>query len=294
MKGLDPHGRFLWGLCYRMTGVAADADELVQETYARELERKPSLKGPIEPWLTQVALNLARDRLRQRKREAYVGPWLPSPVELDGPTVPSAAARYEQLESAGMAFLVALEVLTPNQRAVLLLRDVFDHSVADTARALALSAGTVKTTLHRARKAMQAYDADRMPFTPELQQRTRVALESFFNALVTGDAEALTTLLRSDVRELNDGAGQYFAARVPLIGRDRVVLFNRRLLQLRGMPASLEIRTVNGLPAYLVTFAHSVHQEPPRALITGSIDPTGQIVSLLTVLADQKLTRITF
>lgn len=294
MKGLDAHGRFLWGLCYRMTGVAADADELVQETYVRELEAKPSADAPIEPWLTQVALNLARDRLRRRKREAYIGPWLPSPVELDAPTAPSAAARYEQLESVGIAFLLALEALTANQRAVLLLRDVFDHSVAQTARALKLSEPNVKTTLHRARKVMAAYDAGRVPFTAEVQQRTRLALEAFFSAIVTNDTDALTRLLRADVQELSDGAGQYFAARVPVIGRDRVVLFNKRLLQVRGMPATLEVRTVNGLPAFLITFDHSPHSHPPRALISGTIDPGGQISSLFTVVADAKLSHLAF
>lgn len=293
MKGLDAHGRFLWGLCYRMTD-AADADELVQETYARELESKPSRDLPVEPWLTQVALNLARDRLRQRKREAYVGPWLPSPVEVDAPSAPSPAARYEQLESVGLGFLLALEALTPNQRAVLLLRDVFDHSVADTARALELTESTVKTTHHRARKLIEAYDKRRIPFTPQLQQRTRAALESFFGAIVSGDTAALTQLLRADVTELSDGAGQYFAARVPLIGRDRVVLFNQRLIQIRGIPATFEVRIVNGLPAFLVTFAHSAHSEPPRALIAGSIDPTGQIASLFTVVADRKLSHLHF
>lgn len=294
MKGLDAHGRFLWGLCYRMTGVAADADELVQETYARELEKKPSLEGPVQPWLTQVAMNLSRDRLRQRKREAYVGPWLPSPIELDAPTAPSPAARYEELESVGIGFLLALEALTANQRAVLLLRDVFDHSVADTGHALKISEGTVKTTLHRARKAMEAYDKNRVPFTPEIQQRTRVALESFFGALISGDTDELTRLLRSDVRELSDGAGQYYASRVPIIGRERVALFNRRLIQIRGMPATFEVRIFNGLPAFLVTFAHSAHSEPPRAVITGAIDATGQISSLFNIVADRKLTHVTF
>jgi len=294
MKGLDAHGKFLWGLCYRMTGVAADADDLVQETYARALERKPSADSPVEAWLTQVALNLARDRLRQRKREAYVGPWLPSPVDLDAADVPSAETRYEALESVGIGFLLALEALTPNQRAVLLLREVFDHSVADTAAALRLSEPTVKTTLHRARKVMAGYDKHRVPFTPEIQQRTRVALESFFAALATNDLDALTRLVRDDVCALNDGAGQYFAARVPLHGRDRVLLFNRRLLQLRGLPQRLEVRHFNGLPCFLVTFAHSANREPPRALISAGLDPNGLIHSIFTVVADAKLTHVPF
>ncbi len=294
MKGLDAHGKFLWGLCYRMTGVAADADDLVQETYARELERKPSEDMPVEPWLTQVALNLARDRLRQRKREAYIGPWLPSPVDLDAADVPSAETRYETLESVGIGFLLALEALTPNQRAVLLLREVFDHSVTDTAAALQLSEPTVKTTLHRAKKVMAGYDKHRVPFTLEVQQRTRAALESFFGALATNDLDALTRIVRDDVRELSDGAGQYFAARVPLFGRDKVVLFNQRLMQLRGLPQSLTLRTIGGMPCFLVTYAHSAHQEPPRALVTASIDANGLIHSLFAIVSDAKLSRVRF
>src|SRR5207344_2759291 len=82
------HERFLWGLCYRMTGSAADADDLVQDTFARALERPPrDLEHSVRPWLTRVAVNLARDSLRRRKRSEYVGPWLPEPIETDEPVV---------------------------------------------------------------------------------------------------------------------------------------------------------------------------------------------------------------
>jgi RNA polymerase sigma-70 factor (ECF subfamily) len=159
---LETDRRLLWGLCYRMTGNAADADDLVQETFVRALERPPRRTDePMRPWLVRVAMNLSRDLLRRRRRRDYAGPWLPSPVETDEESLPSyepaapsedsPAARYDLLESLSFAFLLALEALTPQQRAVLLLRDVFDYSTAETAAALDLTEANVKVTLLRAR-----------------------------------------------------------------------------------------------------------------------------------------------
>src|SRR5262245_40278849 len=167
---LEPHRRHLWGLCYRMTGNAADADELVQETFVRALERPPARTDqPWRPWLVRVAMNLSRDLLRRRRRSPYRGTWLPSPIEtgedeaapayeISGSSGASTEGRYELLESVSFAFLLALEALTPTQRAVLLLRDVFDYSVHEVADALGLSEANVKVTHHRARRAMATYD----------------------------------------------------------------------------------------------------------------------------------------
>ncbi len=168
----DNDKRFLWGLCYRMTGSATDADDIVQDTFVRALEKPPiNLEAPLRPWLVKVALNLSRDQLRRRRRREYFGPWLPSPVvtegdsqlELDEPTAPemSPVARYDLHESVTLAFLLALEALTPAQRAVLLLRDVFDYSTSETAKTLQMTEINVKVTLHRARRIMSAYDKDR-------------------------------------------------------------------------------------------------------------------------------------
>ena len=179
------HERFLWGLCYRMMGSAADADDLVQETFLRAMERPPRRTDePLRPWLVRVAMNLCRDALRRRRRQHYVGPWLPAPIETEGenrllsyePTLPDGTTtegRYELIESVSFAFLLALEALTPQQRAVLLLRDAFDYSVHETADALDLSEANVKTTHHRARRAMAAYDRDRRVPTRALQARSR-------------------------------------------------------------------------------------------------------------------------
>ena len=139
----------------------------------RALERPPARTDePWRPWLVRVAMNLARDLLRRRRRSPYRGTWLPSPIETGADDAPPAyeipaesgsptEGRYELLESVSFAFLLALEALTPSQRAVLLLRDVFDYSVRETADALGMSEANVKVTHHRARRAMAAYDRDR-------------------------------------------------------------------------------------------------------------------------------------
>ena len=121
----------LWGLAYRLTGSGADAEDVVQESFARLLERPPAEGQPPRPWLVRVAVNLSIDALRRRRRRAYPGPWLPAPAErsdedwLDSfaSPAPDASLRYDLLESASYASLVALEALTPRERAVLLLRD---------------------------------------------------------------------------------------------------------------------------------------------------------------------------
>ena len=113
------HRRFLWGLCYRLTGRAADADDFVQETFVRAIERPPTrLKNPLRPWLVRVAMKLGRDLLRRQRRAAYTGPWLPSPIETNGDdSLPShevaleggsPEGRYELLESVSFALLLAL------------------------------------------------------------------------------------------------------------------------------------------------------------------------------------------
>ncbi|HEY4220430.1 MAG TPA: sigma-70 family RNA polymerase sigma factor, partial [Myxococcota bacterium] len=149
---LDAHRRLLWAIAYRMTGVAADADDVVQEAFEKALAHPP--KGAVKPWLVTLTMNAARDLLRKRRRVAYVGPWLPSPVDddaLDLPdTAPGPEQRYSMRESATFAFLLAVEQLTPLRRAVLILRDVFDYSGDETAHALGISVDAVKQNLSRA------------------------------------------------------------------------------------------------------------------------------------------------
>jgi RNA polymerase sigma-70 factor (ECF subfamily) len=295
---------FLWGLCYRMTGCAADAEDLVQETFVRALERPPARQDdPWRPWLVRVAMNLARDLLRRRRRRAYVGPWLPSPIETgDEAAMPgvepmltggdTTAGRYDLLESVSYAFLIALEALTPQQRAVLLLRDVFDYDVRETAEALGISESSTKVTHHRARTRMAGYDRHRCIPTRELQVRTRAALEGLFTALVGGDARGAERLLASEVRAFSDGGGEFYAARVPLVGPARVAKFYTKIATRWGTAVQSVVRMVNGLPALVSRMPVAGGGYAPLVVTRVDLNAAGRIERVHSVLATAKLTAI--
>lgn len=321
-SGLDVHRRFVWSLLYRLTGSAADADDLVQETFLRALERPPERIGstdrsppalrpaepgsapyaddPWRPWLVRVAMNLGRDHLRRRRRRSYVGPWLPSPVDTDdlieaaAGSDPEAGAerRYDLRESASFAFLVALERLSPQQRAVLLLRDVLDYSVREAALALSLSEANVKTTHHRARRAMDAYDRRPGRLDPARAERTRAALLRFLGALASGDVAAVEGLLAGDARGTSDGGGVHFASRVVLLGAARVAKAYAGIARLAPRASGLEIRSINGLPGFVLEQATPTERTAPRVVTLCEVDDSGQITEVYTVLAPAKLTRI--
>jgi RNA polymerase sigma-70 factor, ECF subfamily len=297
------HKRFVWGLCYRMTGNAADADDLTQETFVRAWERPPARTDePWRPWLVSVAMNLSRDLLRRRKRRSYEGPWLPSPIETGEEFTPPSyepvdeegnpAARYDMLESVSFAFLLALEALTPAQRAVLLLRDVFDYSVRETAEALGMSEPNVKTTHHRARRAMGDYDRERLPPTRSMQEQTRRVMERFLHCLFSRDVAGVEALLAEDARHMGDGGGEFIAARSPVIGRGKVALFNLRLAELTPDDTRITWRTFNGLPAIVMELPHPPEKYAPRIVTTCELDAAGNIKRIFNVLAARKLTAL--
>jgi len=291
------HRRMLWGLAYRMTGSAADADDVVQETFARAVERPPARTDePLRPWLVQVAVNVARDALRRRKRRGYVGPWLPSPVEgvddLAGPPAGATDARYELRESASYAFLVALEALAPRQRAVLLLRDVLDYSVREAAEALGLSEPNVKTMHHRARRVMASYDATRRPSMAELAAETRSALERFLGAIMSQDAAAAQACLADGARLVSDGGGEFRAALRPVLGPDRITRFFLGLTRKIGVPARFEVRTLNGLPALVMEYDRPHDRWARRFVVRCDVDSRGAIHAVHVLSASAKLARV--
>ncbi|MBI5504323.1 MAG: sigma-70 family RNA polymerase sigma factor [Deltaproteobacteria bacterium] len=298
--------KLIWGLCYRMTGCAADADDVVQETFVRAIARPPGdLSQPWRPWLVRVAVNLSRDVLRRRRRSSYVGPWLPSPIATESEVVVpayeavgtggSTEGRYDLLESVSMAFLTALEALTPQQRAVLLLRDVFDYSVRETAAALAASEGGVKVAHLRARRAMAAYECERAVPSGELRERTRRALWKFLEGLATADFAAVEALLCEDVRATSDGGGDFYAALNPIEGASNVARFYAGLLRKFGSVGSSSFAEYNGLPAVLVRVdAPRLARLAPCFLLQAQADASGRIRRLYTVLAPRKLTAVRF
>jgi RNA polymerase sigma-70 factor (ECF subfamily) len=292
--------RFLFGLCYRMTGSAADADDLVQETFSRALAKPPARTDvPWRPWLVRVALNLARDELRRRKRRGYKGPWLPEPVddaELVEPShePASTSGRYELVESVSFAFLLALEALSPAQRAVLLLRDVFEYTGAETAAALDLSEANVRVLLHRARRALADYDQRRVPSDASSRERALEVLGRFMAAFAKQDVAGMEALLAEEVVTLNDTNGRYPAAGIPVVGRNKVARFHAGIARLRAdQTPRVALRALNGSVSLFVEFDPLPDDRlAPRFAITGELDRDGRVRRIYTVLAPEKLERL--
>jgi RNA polymerase sigma factor (sigma-70 family) len=254
---------------------------------------------PWRPWLVRVAINLGRDLLRRRRRQGYDGMWLPAPIETgEEAALPSyeppdeqgnPAVRYDMLESVSFAFLLALEALTPTQRAVLLLRDVFDYSVREVAEALGMSEANVKTTHARARRTMQSYEQARCVPTRSLQERTRQALERFLQYLRANDVAGIEALLASDARALSDGGGEFFAARVPVIGRDKITLFYSKVAKYLSQRIQIELRMLNGLPALVTVNPAPPAGFAPRTAMLFEVDEAARLKRIYTVLATPKL-----
>src|SRR5262249_35932653 len=200
-RWFDEHRAFLWGLSYRITGSTADADDVLQETFLRAWQHAPEQLDNARRWLTGVAGNASRDVLRRRKRRSYIGPWLPVPIDTSSEDVPPSyepvvegqtlEGRYDLMESASLAFLQALEGLTPTQRAVLLLCDVFDYSAGEVGAVLDGSEGNVRQIHRRARRAMESYDPHRALPTAANRARTGQALERFLALLADGDVRGV-------------------------------------------------------------------------------------------------------
>jgi RNA polymerase sigma-70 factor (ECF subfamily) len=282
------HRRRLWGLAYRMTGSVEDADDVVQEAFARLLERRPHAHEDAPFWLVRVTTNLSVDALRRRKRRSYAGPWLPAPVEVV--EEPDPGTHYDMRETATLAFLIALEVLGPRQRAVLLLRDALGTSVDDTARILGMSPVNVRVTHSRARRAMAAYDASRVILTPERVLRYRTALEGFLSALFSQDLAAAERWLADEVSTSTDSAGAYSALDKTLRGRARVARFYLQAARNRQVAEpSFEIKVLNGLPSAVIKLARPVRRQAPLSVLSLTLDASGRISNLVSVLAPRKL-----
>lgn len=300
----EDNKRFLLAVCYRMTGNAADAEEIVQETFVKALEKPPhDTTEPWRPWLLRVAVNLSRNQLRRRRQRGYHGPWLPSPIpseEAELRTVEQGSlqedcpsARYEMLESISIAFLLALEALTPSQRAVLLLRDVFDYSTKETAQALDISEAGAKVTLHRARRIMRDYEKDRVIPTSMGCELTRQALERFLACMQTNNLEGLEELLTEDIVAVTDGGGEVNAVRAPIQGRQRVLQFVTRWNQANRGTMRVRLCLLNGLPGVLIHRNDVRDGQAKIITLHCDVDQSGRIRRLEYVLAPSKLTGIT-
>lgn len=294
------HREHLWGLCYRITGSAADAEDLVQETFRRALEKPPAdTAAPWRPWLSRVATHLAIDALRRRRTRQYAGPWLPSPIETPPGSEPAAPeadaeARYGMRESVSLAFLRALEVLPPRARAALVLRDALGYSGPEAAEVLGVSPENARVLLHRARKALACYDAHRRPPSPDVDAEHQAALARFMAALASGDVAGLAACLAADARATTDGGGRYRAALKVVQGREAVAKLFLGIAARGASPQVIEPRWLNGRPGIVACLATRHDRDAPRTCMTLDLDDRGQVIELYVISAPDKLGAVRF
>jgi RNA polymerase sigma-70 factor (ECF subfamily) len=219
-----------------------------------------------------------------------VGPWLPGPIELSEPDE-NVEAGYARKESLSYAFLLALEVLEPRPRAVLLLREVFDYSAAEVAALLGTTEANVRVVHHRARRRLDAARPDPRPLR-EVAGPTRVALQALLDCLVRRDEAGMRALLAASVRTVTDAGGEFTALRAPLVGVDRVVRFHLETARRRGPISRVEMRELNGLPALVVETTPLRPQMAPRLVLRCEVDRAGRITELQTILVARKLTAV--
>jgi RNA polymerase sigma-70 factor (TIGR02957 family) len=213
------HRSLLFTVAYEMLGSAADAEDVVQETWLRWAAAEQSAVHDPRAYLVRIVTRQALNRLRTlaRRREDYVGEWLPEPLL----TAPDVAEDVELAESVSMAMLTVLETLTPTERAVFVLREVFDVPYDEIAVTLDKTSAAVRQVAHRAREHVAAR-RPRIKVGASEQQRV---VERFLSALRTGDVQALMEVLSPDVVVVADGGGLVAAARHPVVGADKVAAF---------------------------------------------------------------------
>ena len=231
----------LFGLAYRMLGSRADAEDAVQETYVRWHQVAPGTVENPEAWLVTTTTRLAIDKLRRLKteREAYVGPWLPEPIVTDGPP----DRHLDLADDLSIAFLTLLERLAPEERAALLLHDVFDVGYAEIAAVIQRSESACRQVVHRARERVRD---DRKRF--DVTEGTKAALlQQFLAAMEARDEHALLSLFAPDATWTADGGGKAGAAPRPIVGADRIARLVIGLREKFWAPdRSVEMVTING------------------------------------------------
>ncbi|WP_067805122.1 RNA polymerase sigma-70 factor [Actinomadura formosensis] len=290
MKGLttmtdvfEEHRNLLFSVAYRMLGTVADAEDAVQDAWLRWSSGDRSGVAEPKAYLVRITTNVALDRLRsaQARRETYVGPWLPEPML----TSPDIAEDAELSESVSMAMMVVLETLSPLERAVFVLKEVFGYPYAEIARALDRSEASVRQLGTRARKHVEA----RRPRFEAGGAERRAATERFLDAMLGGDINRLMEVLAPDVALWTDGGGKVKAPRRAIFGADKV---GRWLAAVHGRPykgvepADMGVRRVdiNGEPALVLDGPNG-----PISTITADVDASGRVLAIHLVANPDKL-----
>lgn len=290
METFETYRSYLFALAYRMLGSTMDAEDMVQETYLRYQTTPPETILSLKAYLTTIISRLCLQHLQlaRRKREAYLGSWLPEPLlTTEDPELARVEEGVQMEESISLAFLILLEQLQPAERAVFLLREVFEYEYAEIAAFLGKSEAACRQLLSRARKHL-GERRPRLNASPETQKHL---LSSFAQAVRSGEMSALMKLLAEEVTFWGDGGGHVKgAATHPIRGREAVVRFlletGRMVWQSLPREVQMEVAAVNGQPA-LITRVGS----RPHSVLTIEVE-AGQIRTIRIISNPEKLTHV--
>jgi RNA polymerase sigma-70 factor (TIGR02957 family) len=240
------HRNLLFTVAYEMLGSAADAEDVLQETWLRWVKVDVGQVRDQRGYLVRITTRQSLNRLRtmRRRKEAYVGPWLPEPLL----TAPDVAEDAELAESVSMALMLVLETLSPIERAVFVLREAFDVSYDEIAAAVDKSPAAVRQIAHRARQHVDA----RRPRKVVSPSQTRAALESFQRAVETRDLQGLLDVLAPEIVLVSDGGGVKQAALRPIIGVEKVVRYFFGGSGKAEGTLTVDSTVINGNPALVV------------------------------------------
>ncbi len=272
------HRELLFSIAYNILGSVADTEDVLQETWLAWAAADRDRVANVRAYLIRIAVNEALSRLRkaQRTREAYVGPWLPEPIVSD-----TAAERVVQAEAVSLAMLVVLETLTPLERAVFVLHEVFGYSHGEIATTLGRTPAAVRQLAHRARGHVHAR-RPRVTVDPEVRKS---ATEQFLAAAMDGDVTSLLEILAPDVTLWAEGGGKERAARRVVSGQDKVIKLLTSPRVRGGLTGfTYRIGDVNGEPAALL-FA----DDKLAAVVILDLDVDGRIRGVYGIANPDKL-----
>ena len=272
------HRNLLFTVAYEMLGSAADAEDVLQETWLRWVEVDRAEVRDERAYLVRIVTRLALNRMRTnaRRRESYVGPWLPEPLL----TTPDVAEDVELADSVSLAMLTLLETLGPTERAVFVLREVFDFGYEEIAAAVDKSPAAVRQIAHRAR----GHVAERRPRAEATRSEREHVMARFLAAVATGDIQSLMDVLAPDVVLVTDGGGVKKAALRPILGRDKVVRFLDAVSE--GLEAVADVVVVNGAPALRIVLDGELDT------IASMVVEGGVVTGLYVVRNPAKLARL--
>jgi RNA polymerase sigma-70 factor (ECF subfamily) len=278
-EGLRPR---LFGIAYRMTGSVGDAEDACQDAWLRWQRVDRDRVDNAEAYLVRVVTRLALDRLQsaQHRRETYVGPYLPEPLVADDTTAqPEVAA--ELADSLTFAFLVLIDELTPRERAVLLLHDVFGYSFDEIGPMVDLSPAACRQVASRTRRKL---DHERDSLRRPDEARERELITNLLATIASGDVDAVMELLAPDVVLLSDAGAQRHAARRPVVGPDRVARFVVNLARRLLSTDDARMVRVNGEPGLLFVAAGE-----PDHVLSFAFTPDGKVRRFFSQLNPEKL-----